>query len=47
MKTLVTALLLLGGLVSAEEPQPVAIRNARIVTVSGPMLAKGTVAAAS
>lgn len=43
MKTLVTALLLLGGLVSAEEPQPVAIRNARIVTVIGPMLAKGTV----
>jgi hypothetical protein len=43
MKKLITALLLLGGVALAEPPQAVAIRNARIVTVSGPAIAKGTV----
>lgn len=31
------------AIAAAQAPQPVAIRNARIVTVSGPVLAKGTV----
>jgi len=43
MKKLVTALLLCGAFAWAEAPQAVAIRNARIVTVSGPTIAKGTV----
>ena len=43
MKRLVTALLLFGALAFAETPQAVAIRNAKIVTVSGPTIAKGTV----
>jgi hypothetical protein len=43
MKKLVTALLLFGAFAWAESPQAVAIRNARIVTVSGPTIAKGTV----
>ena len=43
MKKLVTALLLFGAFALAEAPQAVAIRNARIVTVSGPTIAKGTV----
>jgi imidazolonepropionase-like amidohydrolase len=43
MKKLVTALLLFGAFAFAEGPQAVAIRNAKIVTVSGPTIAKGTV----
>lgn len=43
MKKLVTALLLFGAFAFAEGPQAVAIRNAKIVTVSGPIIAKGTV----
>src|SRR5215472_8714969 len=43
MKKLVTALLLFGAFAWAESPQAVAIRNAKIVTVSGPTIAKGTV----
>jgi imidazolonepropionase-like amidohydrolase len=43
MKKLVTALLLFGAFAWGESPQAVAIRNARIVTVSGPAIAKGTV----
>jgi len=43
MKKLVTALLLFGAFAFAEGPQAVAIRSARIVTVSGPTIAKGTV----
>src|SRR5262245_61536146 len=37
------ALLLFAGCALAEAPPVVAIRNARIVTVSGPVIAKGTV----
>ncbi|SPF33959.1 Amidohydrolase [Candidatus Sulfopaludibacter sp. SbA4] len=43
MKKLVTALLLLAGYACAETPSVIAIRNAKIVTVSGPVIAKGTV----
>ena len=43
MKKLLTALLLFGAFAFAEAPQAVAIRNAKIVTVSGPTIAKGTV----
>ena len=44
MRKLTIALLLIGACaVAAEKPQPVAIRNAKIVTVSGPVIAKGTV----
>jgi len=43
MKRLAAALLLLAGCALAEAPPVVAIRNARIVTVSGPVIAKGTV----
>ncbi len=43
MKKLVTALLLFCAYAFAEAPSTVAIRNARIVTVSGPVIAKGTV----
>jgi imidazolonepropionase-like amidohydrolase len=43
MKKLVTALLLLCACALAEAPSAVAIRNAKIVTVSGPVIAKGTV----
>jgi imidazolonepropionase-like amidohydrolase len=43
MKRLVTALFLIVATVSTAEPRAVAIRNARIVTVSGPAIAKGTV----
>src|SRR6266481_2239542 len=43
MKKLVTALLLLCACALAETPLAVAIRNAKIVTVSGPVIAKGTV----
>lgn len=43
MKRLLAALLLCAGCVSAEAPPVLAIRNAKIVTVSGPTLTKGTV----
>ena len=43
MKRLVTALLLLAGYACAETPSVIAIRNAKIVPVSGPVIAKGTV----
>ena len=43
MKKLMTALLLVCACVCAEAPQAVAIHNAKIVTVSGPVIAKGTV----
>jgi imidazolonepropionase-like amidohydrolase len=43
MKRLVTALFFMVAYVSAGELSAVAIRNARIVTVSGPVIAKGTV----
>ncbi|MBZ5724579.1 MAG: amidohydrolase family protein [Acidobacteriia bacterium] len=43
MKKLAAALLLFCAYAVAEAPQAVAIRNARIVTVSGPAIAKGTV----
>jgi len=43
MKKLVTALLVFCVYALAETPLPVAIRNARIVRVSGPAIAKGTV----
>src|SRR5208283_970527 len=43
MKTPLTALLLLCACAAAQEPSAVAVRNARIVTVSGPVIDKGTV----
>src|SRR3954470_12390652 len=43
MKKLAAALLLWCGFALAEAPPVIAIRNAKIVTVSGPTLAKGTV----
>src|SRR5690242_5984021 len=43
MKNLVPALLLSCLCAAAETPSAVAIRNAKIVTVSGPTIAKGTV----
>jgi imidazolonepropionase-like amidohydrolase len=43
MKKLALALLLVTAYAFAEGPSAVAIRNARIVTVSGPVIAKGTV----
>ena len=43
MKKLVTALLLITACALAQGPSAVAIRNAKIVTVSGPVIAKGTV----
>ena len=43
MSKLPPAFLLLCGLVLAQSPPVTAIRNARIVTVSGPVIAKGTV----
>ncbi len=43
MKNLAAALLLCAGLAFAENPSVIAIRNARIITVSGPPIAKGTV----
>ena len=43
MKKLVTALLLCCGLALAQSHPAVAIRNAKIVTVSGPVINKGTV----
>lgn len=43
MKKTVTALLLCVAAGPAQNPSAVAIRNAKIVTVSGPVIAKGTV----
>src|SRR3954471_8131914 len=43
MKKLVTALLLCCGSAFAQSHPAVAIRNAKIVTVSGPVIYKGTV----
>ena len=43
MKKLAAALLLLAAFAWAEAPAVLAIRNAKIVTVSGPVIAKGTV----
>ena len=45
MKTVLGVVVLLGAasMVDAEAPSAVALRNARIVTVSGPVIAKGTV----
>ena len=43
MKRLAAALLLCCGFALAEAPPVIAIRNAKIVTVSGPVIAKGTV----
>ncbi len=43
MRRLAAALLLLCGCALAEAPPVIAIRNAKIVTVSGPTIAKGTV----
>lgn len=43
MRTLATALLLWCGCAFADTQSAVAIRNAKIVTVSGPVIAKGTV----
>jgi hypothetical protein len=43
MKRILAAFLLCAGCVLAEAPPVLAIRNAKIVTVSGPTLAKGTV----
>src|SRR5260221_13667451 len=40
---LVTALLVLVGCALAEAPSVIAVRNARIVPVSGPVIAKGVV----
>ena len=43
MKSISLAVIFTAGLMMAETPSTVAIRNARIVTVSGPVIAKGTV----
>src|SRR5207244_5559003 len=43
MKKSIAALLLSGALAAAQSRPAVAIRNARIVTVSGPVIARGTV----
>ncbi len=43
MKKLICALLALGAYAVAADSSAVAIRNARIVPVSGPVIAKGTV----
>jgi imidazolonepropionase-like amidohydrolase len=43
MKKLLPALLVLCAMAFAEAPSAVAIRNARIITVSGPAIPKGTV----
>jgi hypothetical protein len=43
MKKLITALLLCCALAMAQSHPAIAIRNAKIVTVSGPVIAKGTV----
>src|SRR5580700_11800753 len=43
MRNLVTALLLFCGFAAAADNGAIAIRNAKIVTVSGSVIAKGTV----
>src|SRR5215212_1660759 len=43
MKRLAAALLLCCGFALAEAPPVIAIRNAKIVTVGGPTIARGTV----
>ena len=43
MKKLVLALLVVSACALAEGPSTVAIHNAKIVRVSGPVIAKGTV----
>ena len=43
MKKLIPALLLCGAFAIAQQHPAIAIRNAKIVTVSGPVIAKGTV----
>src|SRR5689334_6956394 len=43
MKKIVTALLLWTACALAQNPSAVVVRNAKIVTVSGPVIAKGTV----
>src|SRR6185369_4687444 len=43
MKRIAAALLLCCGVALAEAPPVIAIRNAKIVTVGGPTIAKGTV----
>src|SRR5437588_7718999 len=43
MKKLITALLLCCAFAIAQQHPAIAIRNAKIVTVSGPVIAKGTV----
>src|SRR5690349_17699644 len=43
MKKLITALLVCCALAMAQQHPAIAIRNAKIVTVSGPVIAKGTV----
>src|SRR5271157_5201751 len=43
MKPALAALLLFCACAAAQEPSAVAVRNARIVTVSGPVIEKGTV----
>ena len=43
MKQLTTVLLAAASLIYAQAPGPIALRGARIVTVSGPVLEKGTV----
>src|SRR5580700_8169635 len=43
MRNLVTALLLFCGFAAAADNGAIAIRNAKIVTVSGAVIAKGTV----
>ena len=43
MSKFLAAFLLVCGLALAESPPVTAIRNARIITVGGPVIAKGTV----
>src|SRR5215471_16421950 len=43
MKKLIPALLVICACAAGQAPSTVAIRNAKIVTVSGPVIAKGTV----
>jgi hypothetical protein len=43
MKSLITMLLAAASLTYAQAPGPIALRGARVVTVSGPVLEKGTV----
>jgi hypothetical protein len=43
MKHVTTMLLAAASLTYAQAPGPIALRGARVVTVSGPVLEKGTV----